>query len=109
MVAFLPPETVGIPKGGPPNAYAALDDASSVESPDCHGDELRPVAGTTVADTASIKALIDKSFDEFFGPDAPPAPTPLRLKGLFNAGARLVDRLLLDIQEEHKRHVTRTS
>ena len=89
--------------------YAALDDALSVESPDRHGDELRPIVGMRVADTASIKALIDKLFDEFFGPDAPPATTPIGLKGLFNTGARLVDWLLSDIQEEHKRHATRTS
>ena len=85
--AFLPPETVGIPHGGPTNVYAALDDDSSVETPDRHGDELRPVSGTTVAAPASIKALIDKLYDEVFGPDAPPAPTPLRIKGLFDAGA----------------------
>ena len=106
--AFLPPATVGIPQGDPSNAYAALDDASSVETPDRHGDGLRTVAGIAAADAESIKALLDKSFDEFFGPDSSPAPTPLRNKGLFDAGARLVDRLLSNIHEEHKRHVTRT-
>ena len=89
--------------------YAALDDASLVATPDRHGDELRPVVGTAVANSMSIKAFIDKLFDEFFGPDAPPATTPIGLKGLFNTGARLVDWLLSDIQEEHKRHATRTS
>ena len=107
--AFLPPETVGIPQGGPPNMYAALDNASLVATPDRHGDELRPVAGTAVADSTGIKDFIDKLFDEFFGPDAPTDPTPLRIKGLFNDEARVVDRLLNDINEEHKRHATRTS
>ena len=107
--AFLPPETVGIPQRGPLNTYAALDEALSVETPDRHGDELRPVAGTAVADSASIKAIIDKLFEEFFGPDAPPAPTPLCIKGLFDAGARLVDRLLTNINKEHERRATCTS
>jgi hypothetical protein len=60
------------------------------------------------ADSESIRAILDKSFDEFFGPDSPPAPTTLRIKGLFDAGARLVDRLLSDIHKEHYRHATRT-
>ena len=107
--AFLPPETVGIPQRGPLNTYAALDEALSVETLDRHGDELRPVAGTAVADSTGIKDFIDKLFDEFFGPDAPTDPTPLRIKGLFNDEARVVDRLLNDINEEHKRHATRTS
>jgi hypothetical protein len=106
---FLPPETVGIPQMGPPNTYDALDDALSVATPDHHGDELRPVAGATVADSTGIKDFIDKLFNEFFGPDAPPDPTPLRIKGLFNDGARVVDRFLNDINEEHKWHTTRTS
>ena len=50
----------------------------------------------------------DAGQPEFFGPDSPPAPTPLRIKGSFNAGARLVDRLLSDINKEHHRHATRT-
>ena len=120
--AFLPPETVGVPQV-PTNAFAALADRSLVGTPDRHGVELldnrlsvgtperpsvelRPVAGSVAADSESIPALLDKSFDEFFGPDSPPAPTPLRIKGLFNAGARLVDRLLSDIHKEHRRHAT---
>jgi hypothetical protein len=123
--AFLPPETVGVPQGVPTNAFAALTKGSSVGTPDGHGielldngssvetterhsDELRPVAGSVATDLESIRALLDKSFDEFFGPDSPPAPTPLRIKGLFDAGARLVDRLLSEIHEEHHRHTTRT-
>ena len=107
--AFLPPESVGVPQEGPPNAYAALDDASLVATPDRNGDELRLVAGTAATDSESIKALLDKLFDEFFGPDSPPAPTPLRIKGLFDAGARLVDRFLSNINKEHQRHATCTN
>ena len=103
---FLPPATVGVPQGDPPNAYAALDNASLVETPDCHGDGLRTVTGIATADAESIKALLGKSFDEFFGPDSSPVPTPLRIKGLFDAGAWLVDRLLSDIHKEHHRHAT---
>jgi len=123
--AFLPPETVGVPQGFPTNAFAALAEGSSVGTPDGHGiellddgssvgtterhsNELRPVAGSVAADLGSIRALLEKSFNEFFGPDSPPAPTPLRIKGLFDAGARLVDRLLSEINEEHHRHATRT-
>jgi len=106
--AFLPPETVGVPQEVPTNACAALDDGSLVGTPESHGNELRPVAGSVAADSESIRALLDKSFDEFFGPDSPPAPTPLRIKGLFDAGARLVDRILSDIHDEHNRHATRT-
>ena len=106
---FLPPETVGVPQGGPPNTYAALDDVLLVATPDRNGDELRPVAGTAAADSESIKALLNKLFDEFFGPDSPPMPTPLRIKGLFDAGARLVDRFLSNINEEHQRHATCTN
>jgi hypothetical protein len=121
---FLPPETVGVPQV-PTNAFAALADGSSVGTPDRHGVELiddgssvgtperpsielRPVAGSVAADSESIRALLDKSFDEFFGPNSPPAPTPLHIKGLFDAGVRWVDRLLSDIHKEHNRHATRT-
>ena len=95
--AFLPPET-----------FAALNDTSSVETPDRQGNELRTIASIAATDYVSIQALINKSFDDFFGPDSPPAPTPLRIKGLFDAGARVVDRLLSEIHEEHHRHATRT-
>ena len=81
----------------------------SVATPDRHGDELRPVAGRAVADSATIKAFIGKSLDEFFGPGTPTDPTPLHFKGLFDDGARVVDRILTDINEEQKRHATRTS
>ena len=63
--AFLPPATVGVPQGDPLNAFAALDNASSVETPDRHGDGLRTVVGIAAADAESIKALLNKSFDEF--------------------------------------------
>ncbi len=123
--AFLPPETVGVPQGVPTNEFAALAEGSLVGTPDGHGiellddgslvgtterhsNELRPVAGSVATNLESIRALLDKSFDEFFGPDSPPAPTPLRIKGLFDAGARLVDWLLSEIHEEHRRHVTCT-
>ena len=106
--AFLPPETVGVPHENPPNAFAALDDTSSVETPDRQGNELRTIASIAATDYVSIQALINKSFDDFFGPDSPPAPTPLRIKGLFDAGARVVDRLLSEIHEEYHRFATRT-
>ena len=106
--AFLPPATVGVPLENPPNAFAALDDTSSVGTPERHVDELRPFAGSVAADSESLQAILDKSFDEFFGPESPPAPTPLRIKGLFDAGARVVDRLLSEIHEDHHRHAART-
>jgi hypothetical protein len=69
--AFLPPETVGVSQENPPNAFAALDDTSSVGTPECHGDELRPVADSVDADSESLRALLDKSFDEFLAPTPP--------------------------------------
>ena len=105
---FLPPETVGIPQRGPQNTYAALDNASSVAIPDRHGDELRPVAGRAAA-SATIQAVIGKSFDDFYGPGAPTDPTTLCFKGLFDDGARMVDRILTDIHKEQKRHEAHTS
>jgi len=108
--AFLLPETVGIPhQKGIHNAFAAFDDALSVATPDRPGDELRPVEGRKAMDTATIQAVVNKSFDDFYGPDAPSDPTSLRLKGLFNDGARMVDRILTDISEEQKRHEERTT
>ena len=106
--AFLPLATVGVPHENPPNAFAALDDTSTVGTPERHVDELRPFAGSVAADSESLRAILDKSFDEFFGPESPPAPTPLRIKGLFDAGARVVDRLLSEIHEDHHRHAART-
>ena len=69
--AFLPPATVGVPHENPPNAFAALDDTSSVGTPERHGDELRPVADSVDADSESLRALLDKSFDEFLAPTPP--------------------------------------
>ena len=104
--AFLPSETVGIPhQEGPNNAFTAFDDASSVATPDRPGEELRPVKGRKVDDSATIQAVVNKSFDDFYGPDAP----SLRFKGLFDNGARMVDRILTDINEEQKRHEERTT
>jgi hypothetical protein len=56
----------------------------------------------------TIQAVVNKSFDDFYGPDAPSDPTSLRFKGLFDDGARMVDRILTDINEEQKRHKERT-
>ena len=108
--AFLPPETVGIPhQEGPNNAFAAFDNASLVATPDRPGEELRPVEGRKVDNLATIQAVVNKSFDEFYGPDAPSDPTSLRFKGLFDDGARMVDRILTDINEEQNRHKERTT
>ena len=95
--AFLPPATVGIPDRGPPNTYASLDDASLVATSDHQGDELRPVTGKAGADSTTIQAVVDKSFNDFYGPDAPTDPTTLRFRELFEDGACMVDRILSDI------------
>jgi len=80
--AFLPRETVGVPQGVPTNVFAALAEGSSVGTQDGqgielfdngllvgtterHSDELRPVADSVATDSESIRALLDKSFDEF--------------------------------------------
>jgi len=80
-----------------------------MRSPDRPGEELRPVEGRKVDDLATIQAVVNKSFDDFYGPDAPSDPTSLRFKGLFDDGARMVDRILTDINEEQKRHEERTT
>jgi len=108
--AFLPLETVGIPhQEGPNNAFAAFDDESSVATPDGPGEELRPVEGRKVDSSATILVVVNKSFDDFYGPDAPSDPTSLRFKGLFDNGACMVDRILTDINEDQKRHEERTT
>ena len=87
-VAFLPPETVGVPQGVPTNAFAALTEGSSVGTPDGHGiellddgssvrtterhsDELRPVGDSVATNSESIRALLDKFFDELLAPTLP--------------------------------------
>jgi len=78
--AFLSPDTIGIPhQEGPHHAF---DDASSVATPDRPGEKLRPVEGRKVDDSATIQAVVNKSFDDFYGPDAPSDPTSLHFKGL---------------------------
>ena len=95
--AFLPPETVGIPpQTDTTNAFAAFDDALSVTTPD------RPVEERRDFNSASIQAVVDKSFAEFYGTDAPSDPTSRRFKGFFDEGARMVDRILSDIREDQK-------
>ena len=102
--AFLPPETVGIPpQTDTTNAFAAFDDALSVTTPD------RPVEERRDFNSASIQAVVDKSFAEFYGTDAPSDPTSRRFKGFFDEGARMVDRILSDIREDQKRHEGRTT
>ena len=87
--AFLPPETVGIPpQTDTTNAFAAFDNALSVTTPD------RPVEERRDFNSASIQAVVDKSFAEFYGTDAPSDPTSRRFKGFFDEGARMVDRIL---------------
>ncbi len=108
--AFLPPETVGIPhQEGPNNGFAAFNDASSVATPDRPRNELRPVEGRKADDLATIQAVVNKSFDDFYGLDALSDPTSLRFKGLFDDGACMVDQILTDISEEQKRHEERTT
>jgi hypothetical protein len=108
--AFLPPETVGIPlQEGPNNSFAAFDDASSVATPDRPGEELRPIEGRKIDDSTTIQVVVNNSFEDFYGPDAPSDPTSLRLKGLFDDGARMVDRILTNIKEEQIRHKERTT
>jgi hypothetical protein len=103
--AFLPLETVGIPpQTDPTNAFAAFDDALSVATPDRPGDDLRQVEDRREIDSASIQVVVNKSFAEFYGPDAPSDPTSRRFKGFFDEGARMVDQILSDISEEQKRH-----
>jgi hypothetical protein len=60
-------------------------------------------------DTATIQAVVNKSFDDFYGPDAPSDPTSLCFKGFFDDGARMVDKILTDISQEQKRHEDRTT
>ncbi len=99
--AFIPLETVDIPhQEGPNNAFAAFNDALSVATSDRPGMKLRPVEGRRVVDSATIQAVVNKSFDDFYGPDAPSDPPSLHFKGLFDDGARMVDRILTDINEE---------
>ena len=107
--AFLPPATVGIPDRGPPNTYVSLDDGLLVATQDRQEDELRPNTDRAVADSTTIQAVVDKSFDDFYGPVAPTDPTTIRFRGLFDDGARMIDRMLADINEEQKRHEERTT
>ena len=80
--AFLPPATVGIPDRGPPNTYASLDDGSSVATQDRHEDDLQPITGRTVADSTTIQAVVDKSFDDFYGPGRSHRPYYSPLQGI---------------------------
>ena len=52
----------------------SLDDGSSVATQDRHEDDLQPITGRTVADSTTIQAVVDKSFDDFYGPDTPTDP-----------------------------------
>jgi hypothetical protein len=110
------------------NAFEALSVISSVKVTDA-GDSSPPTpvgdtssppthAGDTparneraedigvIAPTAftSLQALLDNSYETYFGSDSTVAGTPLRLKALFDEGARVLDRLLLDIQTKQYRH-----
>ncbi len=63
--AFLPPETVGV-HVSQVNAFGALDNASLVKTADQRGDRLRKDA----AGDDTLQAIIDRSFESVFGPDA---------------------------------------
>jgi hypothetical protein len=127
--------TLGVPMTTV-NAFEALSVISSVKSMDT-GDSSpptpaedtssppTPAADTTgrhdravdideigvIAPTAftSLQALVDNSYATYFGSGSAllPASTPLRLKEVFNEGARVLDRLLSEIQTEQHRHNAR--
>ena len=102
-LAVPPPEIVGVHTPHP-NVFEALGDASSV-----NGDSLTKDAdGVDVPIVHdSLQAIIDASFEAFFGPDSTTAPTPRRLKGLFDDGAQVVDWLVSEIRGDHEKHVAR--
>jgi hypothetical protein len=57
----------------------------------------------------SLQALLDNSYEALFGTD-PMMMTegsPVRFKELFDNGARVIDRLMLDIQVDQERHQSR--
>jgi hypothetical protein len=113
------------------NAFEALSVVSSVMSKDWTskdaGDSSPPMpAGDTsgrhewavdigvlgvIAPMAftSLQALVDNSYETYFGSESAmlPAGTPLRLKELFDEGARVLDQLLSDIQTKQHRHQAR--
>ena len=55
----------------------------------------------------TLQAIIDRSFESVFGPDDHDAPTPQRLKKLFDEGAQAVDCLFAKIKTEQTRHEMR--
>ena len=59
--------------------------------------------------STTIQAVVNNSFEDFYGPDATSDPTSLRFKGFFDDGVRMVDRILTDIKDEQIRHEERTT
>ena len=57
--AFIPPATVGIPPANSPNAFAALNDTSSVDSTVRQGEDLRSLACIAAREYENIQALLD--------------------------------------------------
>ena len=99
--AVAPPTVVGV-HAPLPNAFAALRDASSVD-----GDLMTKDADGVILSlaAASLQTLIDDSFASIYGPDSTTDPTPRRLKGLFDDGAQIIDRLLSEIRGDHERRL----
>ncbi len=105
------PASVGI-QANTTNAFEALSAVSSGISTDPQGDTspTPPLTDTIgiIAPMAytSLQALLDNSYEALFGTD-PTSMTegsPIRFKELFDNGARVIDRLMSDIQVDQECH-----
>ena len=108
------PASVGI-QANTTNAFEALSAVSSGISTDPQGDmSLTPPLTDTIGIIApmvytSLQALLDNSYKALFGTD-PTSITegsPIRFKELFDNGARVINRLMSDIQVDQERHQSR--
>jgi hypothetical protein len=108
------PASVGI-QATTTNAFEALSAVSSVISTDPQGDTspTPPLTNTIgiIAPMAytSLQALLNNSYEALFGTD-PTTMTegsPIRFKELFDNGARVIDRLMSDIQVDQERYQSR--